>query len=790
MNKKILAIIFVMLLFSYVMYNNFLNDSTHEVVFLSYDKTVLSTQIIEDGLDATPPIVPEKEGYIFVGWDQDYFNVHKDLTLNPRYEVVDYTLLFDTTGGVRLNTVLFNYQETFNLNQVQPEKEGYLFEGWYYDEDFTNKVDDQITLPANNLTLYAKWIDIDIVLDYAVVDDEVIINKYNGLETAYKIPESINGYPVTMINKGAFKNHPTIKKITIPKYVHTIEDEAFYQATSLESITFVDESALTKCGKDLFTDTIYINEAPNQLIINQHLVYVKNTHEKTMILDPTVTTITTHAFKDTINLEQLITTNTLTTIEARAFKNHPTLKVIEFNESSTLSTIKDEAFKGSIIKSIVLPKSLKYLGHSVFSQSSVETVLFHEDTKLEFLGTHVFAESLIKRVSFPFSLNTIPEYTFYQAKQLTDYLIPTHIEYIQNDAFKGSNIQSVNIPENVLVIESNAFSSMTNLSEVTFDARNQTLFIEAFAFSFNPALSHVFLSEQLHLFSYAFSHNQTLKSFYIPKNTYLSEQFLSNSPYVQVLLKGSIRDYQASVFDEINALKIYENTLGIIENEALSAVILSDETLLIYEVDKTIHELSIPSSIDGYEVRHLGSLFLHDHALKKLLLPPTLTTLNPYVFAYSKLEDLTFSIDSNVLVIPHHAFYQNQTLKAITIPKSIQTIETFALSATHLETILFEENSNLLTIEAFALSNNPYLQIVDLKPLNHLNLIGAYAFSSNLAIKELFIPNSVHTIEFFAFFNTPTLTLYTDLTEPFTTWDSAFNPDYNPIYYGIKEETK
>ncbi|HHY96978.1 MAG TPA: InlB B-repeat-containing protein [Acholeplasma sp.] len=56
------------------------------------------------------------------------------------------------------------YQKTYmyneNIDAYIINKEGFLFDGWYTDRLFTNKYVFTI-MPANNITLYARWIPIE-----------------------------------------------------------------------------------------------------------------------------------------------------------------------------------------------------------------------------------------------------------------------------------------------------------------------------------------------------------------------------------------------------------------------------------------------------------------------------------------------------------------------------------------------------------------------------------------------------------------------------------------------------
>lgn len=58
---------------------------TFVVTFKDWDNEVLKTETVEEGNGATAPKNPEREGYIFTGWDIAYNNVLSDLTVKAQY---------------------------------------------------------------------------------------------------------------------------------------------------------------------------------------------------------------------------------------------------------------------------------------------------------------------------------------------------------------------------------------------------------------------------------------------------------------------------------------------------------------------------------------------------------------------------------------------------------------------------------------------------------------------------------------------------------------------------------
>ncbi len=95
-------------------------------------------------------------------------------TLPSDFFTVDITIDFDEMGGSEINNIVVARGSVILPEEV-PTKEGYVFDGWYLDENynyeasFTSGIDD-------DLTLYAKWVDENDI--YSIDDIRAIINDY------------------------------------------------------------------------------------------------------------------------------------------------------------------------------------------------------------------------------------------------------------------------------------------------------------------------------------------------------------------------------------------------------------------------------------------------------------------------------------------------------------------------------------------------------------------------------------------------------------------------------------
>ena len=66
-----------------------------------------------------------------------------------------YSVTFNTNGGSEVEKQTINEGEVVNEPE-KPTKEGFSFDGWYTDEDLTEKFD-FVTVITSDITLYAGW---------------------------------------------------------------------------------------------------------------------------------------------------------------------------------------------------------------------------------------------------------------------------------------------------------------------------------------------------------------------------------------------------------------------------------------------------------------------------------------------------------------------------------------------------------------------------------------------------------------------------------------------------------
>lgn len=111
--------------------------------------------------------VPTKNRQVFVGWyeDEEYttpIDSTTKVTATKTYyakwrDLNNFVIQFNSNGGNEIASITVEEGSALGTLQV-PEKENYKFRGWYTDNNYTTKVDEN-TIPTQSTTYYAKWVD-------------------------------------------------------------------------------------------------------------------------------------------------------------------------------------------------------------------------------------------------------------------------------------------------------------------------------------------------------------------------------------------------------------------------------------------------------------------------------------------------------------------------------------------------------------------------------------------------------------------------------------------------------
>ena len=128
--------------------------NTYTITFDTAGGSEIAPITQDYGTVITAPEAPTREGYTFIGWDKEIPTTMpaENMTVTAQWEINQYTITFDTNGGSEIAPITQDYGTVITA-PADPTREGYTFIGW--DTEIPT------TMPAENITLKAKWKDIE-----------------------------------------------------------------------------------------------------------------------------------------------------------------------------------------------------------------------------------------------------------------------------------------------------------------------------------------------------------------------------------------------------------------------------------------------------------------------------------------------------------------------------------------------------------------------------------------------------------------------------------------------------
>ena len=120
-----------------------------------------------------------RDGYTFEGWykDADYtekitslVGLFEDITLYAKWEAINYSIKYELNDGTWEDNFIpiesYTIESAADLVLPTSEhltKQGFVFDGWYDNSEYTEYAIDSLVGRTGDLTLYAKWRDVNQV---------------------------------------------------------------------------------------------------------------------------------------------------------------------------------------------------------------------------------------------------------------------------------------------------------------------------------------------------------------------------------------------------------------------------------------------------------------------------------------------------------------------------------------------------------------------------------------------------------------------------------------------------
>lgn len=643
------------------------------------------------------------------------------------YGAVDFhALLLEETGNVTFNMMtddLYDEDGVFIYGHAiadipEPERLYAVFDGWYYDPQFTDELNWYEDVYYTDVTLYAKWANEDDIIpfEYRILDDGTVeILGYRGKRRYITIPDYIEGRQVSSIGTGAFSGESRLRRIVLPRYLTNIEDRAFYGCANILSFELPD--GVVNIGSEAFSYNVRLNS---------------------ITLGKSLRTVGNEAFANCGLLNSIYFPETLHSVDGTAFFGDVSMTAI-FADENCRNFISVDGVLYNHSKSMIvaypaarslnykLPDETQTVGVMAFSFTSAYNVDLNSVVVIE---PAAFSYGGIGGVIIPDTCTEVGVSAFCECGALTYAHIGNSVTELEDSVFSGcSSLKEVFIGKNISRIGASAFKSDTSLAALTFEEDAVLEVIEKYAFAksglrtvaFPKSLAFigesafekcVGLSEITfekdsdlqQIGRYAFSETAGLRTLEFPSKVRIIDKyaFLKSGLTGEIVIPSSVTSYGEGLFascEKLTAILIgneneyYKDIDGVV-------CTIDGGTLIEYPAGSRRASYSIPEGVKNiYNAAFYGS-----HYISTVTMPDTVINVNG--FAFHDCKNVTeYYLSDNLVYLGENAFSRNSSLRSINLPDSVRQISRCCFEDDWLlNTVHISENTEMRRIgfRAFA----------------------------------------------------------------------------------------
>lgn len=450
-----------------------------------------------------------------------------------------------------------------------------------------------ITIPSSVATLGLSCFSSTSSLDGVSFGEPISFNHIaasmfeGSANSTIVLPEGVES-----IGTYAFSSS-SLEAITFPSTLTTIEEYAFYYSDYFSSIDGY-LSNVTQIGRSAFDETPWHDDrlnGDNLVAFDDRITVDGKSSSGSIEISEGIVSISDFAFEQNTQLTSVTMPSTLLKIGIGAFDGNASLATADLTLSTGLLVIGAAAFNQySSLSSLSVPASVLDVGEGAFDGTP------WQDGQ-----------------AIPFIINNR---VIIKGQMSGDITLPATITAINADAFYGSALTSIILPEGLLRIGDRAFSYCANLVNITIPNSVLTLGMATFA---NSGLTAATVGSSIkELPSYLFSSNATLVSITLPAGL---QEIGDLAFYECISLTGVILP------DGLKAIGI--NSFA--KTQALTSMTIPGSILSIPQEAFSLSGLTNLVVSDG--VQSIGdSAFQDCPSLASVSLPSTLFEIGNYAF--------------------------------------------------------------------------------------------------------------------------------------------------------------
>ncbi len=510
----------------------------------------ISFNILTDSFDLP---TPTREKHVFDGWYDNIelsgnrvTSVAKGTTGNRIYYakwIAEYTLTFDSCGGTAVAGITEIAGATITM-PANPEKPEYAFDNWYADSNYTEVfVFDK--MPAENITVYAKWIPMNsitfnsnggsAVAPLFEVAGRPIFKPSNPEKLGYSFNDWYTDSDLTLLF--TFDTMPA-SNITLYAEWYIVRYNIYFMendGTNVEDISYsIEEEVIfeTPEKENYLFGGWYDNE---DLSGEPYALLSKgNTEHKTFYAKWTLEPFNiTYELDDGINNEAnpasyTVETDTFSILAPSkqgynfmgwylADLTTPAETTIMIGSAGARAFYAVwELINEGLMFAPINEDSEYEVSSGTCTDTSIEIPAIYQGKPVTVIAASGFSFKSITDIILPNSITVIGANAFEECERLVNINLPESLEYIGESAFTYcKRLLSINIPGSVKVLNNNTLSYCMSLKSVTLN--EGTEYLSSYLFWMCTSLKNVILPNTvIEMRDEIFGHCKELESVFIP----------------------------------------------------------------------------------------------------------------------------------------------------------------------------------------------------------------------------------------------------------------------------------
>ncbi len=303
----------------------------------------------------------------------------------------------------------------------------------------------------------------EILLEYEIIDGEVIITGKKGSAKELVIPAYIEGKPVTKIASNAFFSQIDMESVTLPNTLREIGELAFIYCNYLSTVSLPE--GLEVIGESAFDGCYRLEEIhiPSTVKVIGPSAFQNCENLVKADIPEGIKTIDTCAFAGCSSLDEVVIPDSITIINEGVFAGCYSLKEIIIPEGVT--SVEGAAFLDCrSAERVTMPESLTKIGERAFSNcDSLREVIVSQNVS-EIHNSAFASCNSLEEIKLPQQLSVLGKWVFSDCVKLESITVPQKITRIESKLFEGcTSLKSVTVSEGVTRIVKEAFIDCTSL---------------------------------------------------------------------------------------------------------------------------------------------------------------------------------------------------------------------------------------------------------------------------------------------------------------------------------------